>query len=146
MLKIVHPVAGAIALITIATFWLSTLVSEIFASKAAIVAVKSAVPWGFVLLIPALVATGGSGIVLAQGRKVGLLGAKLRRMPFIAANGLLILIPSALFLAHKAQVGQFDTPFHMVQALELIAGAINMTLLGINMRDGLMMKGRIRKH
>ena len=32
-----------------------------------------------------------------------------------------------------------------VQALELVAGATNITLLGLNMRDGLRMKGRLRR-
>jgi len=146
MLKIVHPVAGAIALATIATFWLSTLFSEIFASRGVVIAVKSAVPWGLLLLIPALAATGGSGFTLAKGRKGGLLGTKLRRMPFIAANGLLILIPSALFLAHKARAEQFDASFYTVQFLELAAGAINITLLALNMRDGLVLKGRVGRH
>jgi hypothetical protein len=30
MLKMLHPVAGAIALLTISTFWLSTLFTELF--------------------------------------------------------------------------------------------------------------------
>ncbi|MGO9773237.1 MAG: hypothetical protein ACLPSW_27565, partial [Roseiarcus sp.] len=68
-----------------------------------------------------------------------------KRMPFIAANGVLILIPSALFLASKASAGVFDTSFYAVQALELIAGATNLTLLGLNMRDGLRLKGRLRR-
>ena len=33
MLKIIHPVAGALALLTIGTFWLSTALSELFASQ-----------------------------------------------------------------------------------------------------------------
>ncbi len=44
MTKIVHPVAGAIATLSIAVFWLSTVLSELFASHATIVAVKSAIP------------------------------------------------------------------------------------------------------
>ena len=66
-------------------------------------------------------------------------------MPFIAANGVLILIPSALFLASKARAVEFDTAFYAVQALELAAGAANITLLGLNMRDGVRMKGRFRR-
>ncbi|NKJ44876.1 MULTISPECIES: hypothetical protein [unclassified Novosphingobium] len=73
------------------------------------------------------------------------MGAKLRRMPFVAATGLLILIPSAYFLAQKAQVGRFDASFYVVQVIELISGAVNIMLLGLNMRDGLMLKGRILK-
>jgi hypothetical protein len=33
MIKIVHPIAGVLAILTIATFWLSTAVTELFASK-----------------------------------------------------------------------------------------------------------------
>lgn len=137
MLKIVHPVAGMIAILTIATFWLSTAISELFLSEAAVAAVKTAIPWGFLILIPALAATGGSGFAWSKGQRQGLVGTKLKRMPFIAANGILILIPAALFLASKARAGEFDTTFYVVQALELIAGATNITLLGLEIRDGM---------
>jgi hypothetical protein len=59
MVKIIHPIAGTIALLTIATFWVSTACSELFASQATTTAVKTAIPWGFLLLIPALAAAGG---------------------------------------------------------------------------------------
>jgi hypothetical protein len=144
-IKLVHPVAGGLALLTIVTFWLSTALSELFASEATVIAVKTAIPWGFLVLIPALAAAGGSGFALAKGRRTGLVGVKFRRMPWIAANGILILIPAALFLASKARAGEFDTVFNAVQSLELIAGATNITLLSLNMRDGLKMKGRFRR-
>ena len=145
MLKIIHPVGGAIALLTILTFWLSTIFAELAGAETLIVSVKTAIPWGFLLLIPALMAVGASGFVLSRGERAGAIGAKLKRMPFIAANGLLVLIPSALFLASKARAGDFDTAFHAVQALELFAGAMNITLLGLNMRDGLRLTGRLRR-
>ena len=145
MTKIIHPMAGILALLTIATFWLSTAVAELFGSQAAVIAVKTAIPWGFLLLIPALTAAGGSGFVLSKGWRVGLFGTKLKRMPIIAANGILVLIPSALFLASKARAAEFDTSFYAVQALELAAGAVNITLLGLNLRDGLTMKGWLRR-
>lgn len=144
MMKIIHPVAGALAIFTIATFWLSTALSELFAPPATVVAVKTAIPWGFLLLIPALAAAAGSGFSLAKGGRRGLIGAKIKRMPFIAANGILVLIPSALFLASKASAAEFDTSFYVVQALELVAGATNIALLGLNMRDGLKMRGWFR--
>jgi len=146
MTKIVHPIAGLLAILTIATFWLSTALAEMFASQAVITAVKTAIPWGFLLLIPALAAAGGSGFALAKGRRSGLVGTKIKRMPIIAANGILVLIPSALYLASKARAGEFDTAFYAVQALELAAGAANITLLGLNVRDGLRIKGRFRRH
>ena len=112
---------------------------------ATVVAVKTAIPWGFLLLIPALAATGGSGFALASGRRAGLTGAKIRRMPLVAGNGILVLIPAALFLATTARAAEFDRVFYAVQALELVAGAANIALLGLNMRDGLRMAGRLRR-
>jgi hypothetical protein len=88
------------------------------------------------ILVPALAATGGSGFTLARERSGALVERKRRRMAFIAANGLLVLVPSALFLSFKAQAGGLDDAFFGVQALELLAGAVNLVLLGLNLRDG----------
>jgi len=146
MTKIIHPVAGVLALITIATFWLSTALSELFGSQAVVTSVKTAIPWGFLLLVPALAIAGGSGFVLSkEWAGVALVVSKLKRMRVIAANGVLVLIPSALFLAHKARASEFDTAFYAVQALELVAGATNIALLARNMLDGLRIKGRLRR-
>lgn len=145
MKKLIHPVAGAVAILSIATFWLSTALTELFGSKSAVINVKTAIPWGFLVLIPALIAVGASGFALSKGRRVGLVATKLKRMPLIAANGILVLIPSALFLASKARAAEFDSVFYGVQTLELIAGAANITFLGLNMRDGLKMRGWLRR-
>ena len=145
MIKYVHPIAGVVAILTIGTFWLSTVFSELVGSQSTIAAVKTAIPWGFLLLIPAIAIAGGSGFALAKGHRGGFIGGKVKRMPLLAANGLLILIPSALYLSFKANAASFDAAFYTVQAIELLAGAANITLLGLNMRDGLKMKGRLRR-
>jgi hypothetical protein len=62
--------------------------------------------------------------------------AKRRRMPFIALNGILILVPSAFFLATRAEAGDFDLAFYLVQGVELTAGATNIALMSLNLRDG----------
>lgn len=64
-------------------------------------------------------------------------------MPIIALNGLLFLVPAAWFLAGKAAAGEFNNPFYTVQVIELIAGAANLTMMGLNIRDGLRMTGKI---
>lgn len=137
MIKTIHPITGALALLTIISFWLSTAMSELFGSEALVVTVKTMIPWGFLILIPALMAAGGSGFQLGKAWRNPLVTVKRKRMPIIAGNGIVILIPSALYLSSKAQAGSFDAGFYMVQAIELIAGAVNITLLGLNMRDGL---------
>lgn len=145
MTKLLHAVAGAVALFTIAAFWLSTVFAELFGSPATVVAVKSAIPLGFLWLVPAIAAAGGSGLWVAGKRRGRVIDAKIKRMPFIAANGVLVLVPSAFFLAAKASALDFDTTFYAVQTLELTAGAANITLLGLNMRDGLKLTGRFRR-
>jgi hypothetical protein len=145
VLRLVHLVAAAVAILTIATFWLSTLLSELFAPPEVVAMVKGAIPWGFLVLIPALLATGASGAGLAHGRRLGLIGVKTRRMQLIAANGLLILLPAALFLAFRARTADFDATFYTVQAIELAAGLVNITLIALNLRDGLRMTGRLRR-
>jgi hypothetical protein len=124
------------------TFWLSTSLSELFGSAAAVVAVKTAIPWGFLLFVPVLATAGGSDFALAMGRRPKVIATKIKRMPLIAGNGILVLIPSALFLASKADASEFDAAFYAVQVLELAAGATNIALLSLNMRDGLRMSGR----
>lgn len=145
MTKFVHPIAGVLALITILSFWLSTALSELFAGAAAVTTVKTLIPWGFFILIPALMAVGGSGFQLGRKMRGPLVATKKKRMPFLTANGILILIPSALYLSTKAQAGAFDTGFYAVQAVELVAGAVNIVLLGLNLRDGLRLTGRRRR-
>jgi len=51
----------------------------------------------------------------------------------------------ALFLPCKATAVEFDAGFYVVQALELAAGAVNITRPGFNHRDGLRMKGWFRR-
>ena len=144
MLKTMHPIAGALALVTISSFWLSTVLTEVFAGASLVTLVKTTIPWGFLLLVPILALAGLSGFRLAGKMRGPLVAAKRRRMPIIAANGIVVLIPCALFLASKAEAGAFDASFYAVQAIELVFGAVNIALMAMNMRDGLRMKGRRR--
>ncbi len=145
MIKLIHGVAAIVATLCIATFFTSTLFVELFGSAEAIAKVKSLiVKPGLFILIPAMALMGGSGFKLSQGKKSRLIESKKKRMPFIGANGVLILIPAAILLNRWASAGQFDTLFYIVQGLELLAGATNLYLMGLNMRDGLKLGGRLR--
>ena len=143
MLRRVHPIAGLIGFLTILTFWISTVTVELFGSEDAVSAVKHAIPWGLLVLVPALVITGATGFVRSRGVAEPRILAKKRRMPFIAGNGLLILVPSVLYLDRLASRADFGATFSAVQAVELIAGAVNLTLMSLNARDGLRLTGRL---
>ena len=143
MINKIHPIAAVIATFCIATFFTSSILVELFGSHESIAAVKRLIVMpGLFVLVPAIAATGATGFALAKNRKGRLLESKMKRMPFIGANGLLVLLPAAIFLDQWASAGSFDTRFYIVQGLELIAGAINLTLMGMNIRDGLRMSGK----
>lgn len=143
MPKQIHFIAGLLATLTIATFFISTVIVELFGSHEAVATVKALIVMpGLFVLVPAIAATGGSGFFLSKSHHGRLVESKKKRMPFIAANGFLVLIPSAIFLNRLAAVGTFDTTFYLVQGVELLAGAANLALMGLNIRDGLKMSGR----
>lgn len=142
--SIIHATAGSLAMLTVVTFWASTLVSELFMGQDAVKTVKHAIVYyGLIPLVILMAGTGGSGFFLAKRRKGRIIEEKKRRMPKIVAIGLLVMIPCALFLNAKAAAGDFDTMFYAVQAFELLVGLMQLILLGRSFRDGLRLTGRL---
>jgi hypothetical protein len=145
MPKRIHLIAGILSPLLIALFFTSTLLVELLGTHATIARLKDLIVTpGLWVLIPCLAATGGSGLFIGRSGKGRLVEGKRKRMPFIAANGLLVLVPCAIVLKAWASAGAFDSRFYVVQALELLAGATNVTLLALNVRDGLRLAGRWR--
>ncbi|WP_417674629.1 hypothetical protein [Pseudodonghicola sp.] len=145
MIQKLHAAAGALALLMIAGFWGATALTELVGDAHRITTVKTGILYGMVVMIPAMATAGITGAGLGRGMRLPAVAVKLNRMKVIAGNGILILLPSAVFLALRAQAGQFDSGFVIVQTLELLAGAVNITLLGLNMRDGLRLAARRRR-
>ncbi|MGP9814075.1 hypothetical protein ACTZWT_21390 [Rhodopseudomonas sp. NSM] len=142
MIRTLHPVAGIIAFLTILCFWLSTVAVELGGDPESIAAVKLAILWGLLLLVPSIALAGASGFRLGGKSQHPDVVGKRKRMPFIALNGVVVLVPCAIFLQQRASAGLFDQTFTAVQALELVAGAVNLALLGLNIRDGFRLTRR----
>lgn len=140
----IHAAAALLTLLFLAAFWISTVVSELFLAASAVAQVKLAIAYALLGFVPVMMLTAASGFLMGGKGRHPLLLAKRKRMPFIAANGLLILVPAAVFLALRAQAGLLDGVFYGVQVLELAAGAANLALIGLNIRDGLRL-GRLRR-
>lgn len=141
MIHRIHPIAGAAALAIIATFWTSTAAAELWGNASAVAVVKRTILWGLLALVPAMAMAGATGAKLAALRTSSpVIARKKRRMPVIALNGVLVLIPCAFYLDSLASQGEFGSRFWAAQALELTAGAINITLLSLNLRDGLRLR------
>lgn len=142
MIRILHPIAGVVGAATITTFWLFTVAAEAFGGHATILAVKTAILWGLLLLVPALAVTGATGFRMGGRSTHPRIVAKRRRMPLIALNGMLVLVPCAIFLQARAAAGDFGSTFALVQGIELLAGAVNLTLMGFSIRDGFALTRR----
>lgn len=149
MKSLLHAIAGTTAMIIIASFWISTLVSEVFLTHTAVTEVKHGILYALFLLLPLMAVTGGSGFSLGKMKK-GIsswdliLDRKKKRMAIIVANAFLVMIPVAFFLNNKAASGEFDTVFYAIQALELLAGGMQLALMSLNFRDGLKLAGKLR--
>lgn len=144
MKAMLHAIAGTLALMTVAAFLTSTLVAELLLEAADVVAVKTWIFYGVFALIPLMAATGGLGLSLANGRTDPLIDRKKTRMKRIAANGLLIMLPAAVFLSFKASAGEFDAIFYIVQILEIAGGFLQFSMLKRNFADGLTMMAKRR--
>lgn len=121
------------------------MVSELFLGATAVTVVKHYIAvYGLACLTGLMAMTGSSGIALGKGRTGRLVEEKKKRMPFLGANGVLIMIPAAIFLNIKAAAGAFDIWFYAIQVLELTVGLVQLTLMGKNFRAGLRLTGRLR--
>jgi hypothetical protein len=131
------------ALALVIVFWVASVAAEIVGDRQTIATTKTAIAWGLLVLVPSVIAANGSGLRLARLRtRIGhrlppLLARKQRRGIAVAVIGLTVLMPCALWLASAANgAGPLSGMFHAVQALELVGGTINASLLAMNARDG----------
>ena len=143
MKLIIHRTAAITAFTCILIFFVSTVIVEIWGSVEDIAKVKSYIVMpGLLILIPSIALAGGTGFLLSKHRGGNIIARKKKRMPLIALNGLLILLPAAIVLNMWAEQGIFDIAFYSVQTVELLAGAINIALMALSIRDGRRMSPR----
>jgi hypothetical protein len=140
-----HGLVGFLATAIIFLFFVSSIVVELMGDEEAIKMVKQLIVYGLAVLIPAMIATSISGQAVVGARQGALIKTKQRRMIIVAANGLVILLPCAILLNRWAAASVFDTTFYLIQTVELLAGGANLILMGLNIRDGLLLAGRMRK-
>ncbi len=145
MKKRMHAVAGVIGFVCIVTFVALTVISAIFGGPEAYAAVKNSnFRWVFVLIL-ALLLAGGTGVSLLGKRQDVLALTKQKRGPIGFMTSLFVLLPCAYFLARWSAAGSFGLMFNGVQAVELAASGVVIAMIGLNIRDGLALTGRIGK-
>lgn len=140
MIRYLHIIASVLAYTMMGTFWIATVLAELFMSDELIAVTKHDISVALLVFVPLILITGLTGFKMGRTSNNPVVTRKKRRMPWIAGNGLLILVPSAYFLSSRAQAGQFDSYFYTVQFIELIAGAVNIYLISLNLADGVRLR------
>ncbi len=143
----IHTIAGCLAGLVIFSFFLSTLLVETLGTRQDIAQLKNAIVFpGLFILVPLLAITGGLGRAMMGSTSSAVLVNKMKRMKIIAALGITVLIPCAIMLSHMASKDNFGTLFTVIQIIEILAGATNLTLIILNARDGVLLtKSRRQK-
>jgi len=137
-----HGVAGGTALLLALTFLVASVAVELFGSDHAVAGVKRGILFTVPILAICAIVAGGSGSWLSGKSQAKVISRKAKRMRIIGGNALFVLIPCSVMLDRMASAGEFGTRFTALQTIEFIFGLINVTLLGLNMRDGLRMRAR----
>lgn len=86
LLHRIHPLLGGLAILCIASFMVSTIVSELSENPLTIAATKQAILWGLLVLVPCLAFTGLSGYQIAGKAPRGLMLTKFKRMRVIGID------------------------------------------------------------
>ena len=139
----IHAFSGVLGFLCIVSFLSSTLYSGFFGSHATIASVKGMIFKGVFVLIPALLIAGGSGVSLLGKRTDVLALTKQQRGPVGFMTSLFVLLPSSYFLAKWASANTFNGWYYGVQTLELAGQLVCFVMIGLNIRDGFALRGRI---
>jgi hypothetical protein len=141
----IHIIATVIAAATITSFLVSSLAAEINGSETAIRKVKEAILFFLPVLLVAMPALGVTGNILAGKSQNSVVLAKKRRMKIVFVNGL-ILITLACFLYYRSHYQSIDSIFFAAQLTEFALGLTNLTLIGLNIKNGFQLSGRLKRN
>jgi hypothetical protein len=139
-----HIIGAIIAVITIATFFTFSLIAEINGDEAFIKQVKKGILFSLPLLLVAMPMLNITGNKLAAKSQNPIVLAKRRRMKFVLVNGI-TLISLACFLYYRSHYQAIDGFFLTAQIAEFALGLTNLTLIGMNIKSGFQLSGRLKK-
>jgi hypothetical protein len=139
-----HLLATSVAVLTISTFFTSSLMAEILGQELIVRTVKTGILYALPLLVAAMITLAVTGNKLAGSSRHPEVLRKQRRMKFIATNGM-ILVTLAVFLYYQATYQAIDAFFLSAQLAELALGFINLLLIGSNIKAGLKLSARKQK-
>ncbi|UZR99469.1 hypothetical protein [Chondrinema litorale] len=140
----IHLLATAIAVIIILTFFTSSVFAELNGEETFIKTVKTSIFYALPLLLIAMPTLGISGNKLAGKSTNQEVLQKQKRMKLIVFNGI-VLISLASFLYYRVSFKEIDVVFFYVQMAEFAFGIGNLVLIGLNIKSGMKLSGRLKK-
>jgi hypothetical protein len=136
----IHLGASLATIVIVSAFLVGSAAVEAFGDEGDIRAAKGWILRMLVVLIPTIAAAGVSGRRLAGRSRAAVVKRKLRRMKTIGATGVLVLVPCAITLERLAAQDDFGLAFATLQTVEVLGGTLNLTLLVLNLRDGMALR------
>jgi hypothetical protein len=140
----IHIVVTLLAVLIIGGFFISSLTAEINGNDAFIRNVKEVILFSLPVLLIVMATLGITGNRLSGASKNPIILAKRKRMKFVFVNGM-ALIALACFLYYRSHYQTLDGLFFSVQLLEFGLGLTNLFLIGLNVRSGLQLSGRLKR-
>jgi hypothetical protein len=138
-----HIIATIVGAITIATFFTFSLVAEIKGEEAFIKQVKEGILYCLPVMMVAMPILKITGTKLAGKSQNPIVLAKQKRMKFVLVNGI-TLIFLACFLYYRSHYQTIDGIFMATQITEFALGLTNLTLIGMNVKSGFQLAGRLK--
>lgn len=136
-----HLLATLIAIITISTFFISSLIAEIRGDVEFIKTVKTTIFYCLPIQLIVMPTLGITGKKLAGNSKSKVIIQKLKRSKQVMLNGILLLL-LATFLFYWSNYQKVDSLFLVIQLIEFFLGLFNLTLIILNVKAGMKLSGK----
>lgn len=136
-----HKVAGVVMLITLVTFFVSTITIELLGDHEQIKWLKLLIMiFAIVLIVPLTIIIGKTGKKVSIGHNPKLLKKKSKLFKTIQRIGPFVLAPTGISLYFMARSDIFNAVFYTIQLIELIAQLTSIVLIIIAINTGIQLR------
>lgn len=139
-----HIAATIVAVFTIATFFTFSLIAEIRGNEDFIRKVKETILFSLPLMLFAMPILNITGNKLVGNSQNPIVLAKKKRMKLVLIIGI-GLISLAIFLYYRSHYQRIDSVFFTAQIIEFVLGLTNLTLIGLNGKNGFQLSRRLKQ-
>lgn len=137
MKTLLHASAGVCALIMLLAYFVGTTITVLLYTPQDMILVEQTILQSMWVYIPLILIAGAIGLLLGNKRKGLIVEAKKRRMFLVVVFSLFGLLPNCYLLANNLLKDEQVIVLFVLQAIEFAVEIISITLLILNLRDGI---------